>query len=274
MYIFPRLGRLDFVCTIVEMNLVYVYALASTVLLAIIANIVVRVVPVRSANVGALLGYLSALAVGSLLGDAFIYLIPKVAETGWTVATTVAILVGVLSMIIAEQMITWDDVRKNKKLSTRNHVAISNMFGFTSQSFIDGLVIAGAYGISVPIGVATTLAVVIHQIPQEISNFVILRRAGIAYNLSNKIGTLAVMVSFVGAILGLLLPTIIHRNFMDLVAPFTAGVFLYVSIGQLLPGMLLEKSYQKGLAQVFLIILGVLVIATVKYSKNLLGALD
>lgn len=256
------------------MDLVYVYALTSTLLLAVIANMVVRLVPARSANSGSILGYLSAVAVGSLLGDVFIYLIPKATEAGWTIVTTIAILAGVLSMVITDQMITWDDVRKNKKLSVRKHVVISNMFGFTSQSFIDGLVIAGAYGVSIPIGIATTLAVVVHQIPQEISNFVILRRSGIGYALSNRIGTLAVMVSFVGAIVGILLPAIVHKDFMGLIVPFTAGVFLYVSMVQLLPGMLLEKSYQKGLAQVLLIILGVLVIATVKYSKNLLGAWD
>lgn len=256
------------------MDLVYVYALTSTLLLAVIANMVVRLVPARSANSGSILGYLSAVAVGSLLGDVFIYLIPKATEAGWTIVTTIAILAGVLSMVITDQMITWDDVRKNKKLSVRKHVVISNMFGFTSQNFIDGLVIAGAYGVSIPIGIATTLAVVVHQIPQEISNFVILRRSGIGYALSNRIGTLAVMVSFVGAIVGILLPAIVHKDFMGLIVPFTAGVFLYVSMVQLLPGMLLEKSYQKGLAQVLLIILGVLVIATVKYSKNLLGAWD
>ncbi len=148
------------------------------------------------------------------------------------------------------------------------------MFGFTTQSFIDGLIIASAYLISLPVGVATTTAVVIHQLPQEISNNVILRRAGIKSQLANRIGALAVLMSFIGAAIGLFLPAIIQQSSVDLLAPFTAGVFIYVALAQLLPGMLMEKSLNKGTGQLLLIIIGVLLIAAVKYSKHILGAAD
>lgn len=256
------------------MDLVYVYALGSTLALVIVANIVVRVVPATSAHLPTALGYFSALAVGSLLGDAFIYLLPKATAEGWNNLTTVSVLAGVVSMLIAEQMITWDEVNKHRRRSKRNHAAMSNMFGFTAQSFIDGLVIAGAYGLSIPLGLATTIAVIIHQVPQEISNFVILRRAGISNVLANRVGTLAVMISFVGAIVGLLIPAVANGHSLDFLAPFTAGVFMYVSIGQLVPGMMMERSRAKGIIQLLLIFLGLLLIALVKYSKAILGSLD
>lgn len=256
------------------MSLVYVYALASTLVLAIIAGLVVRLVPARTTQFHVALVYFSGLAVGSLLGDAFIYLLPKAAAHGWTLSTTVAILAGVLSMVVAEQMITWDEVRGGRRRSKSGHAAMSNMFGFTAQSFIDGLVIAGAYLSSIPLGFATTIAVVIHQIPQELSNVVILRRAGISNILANRIGTLAVLMSFVGAMMGLILPEAINGRFVEWIAPYTAGVFLYIAVGQLLPNMMMERSRTKGVIQLMMILIGVMIIAAVKYSKSIIGALD
>lgn len=256
------------------MNLVYSYALGSTLLLIVIASLVVRVVPVHSKHLGLILSYMSALAAGTLLGDAFIYLIPKATSTGWTGATTVAALTGIFIMIITEQMVTWDDVRRHRPRSKRSHAAVSNMVGFSIQSFIDGLVIAAAYLVSIPIGIATTLAVVIHQAPQEISNFVIIKRAGVSNVLANRINVLAVVMSFGGAVIALSLPGLVNDQALNFISPFTAGVFIYVALAQVMPDMLMEKSFQKGTGQIFLLLIGVLLIAGVKYSKHVLGALD
>jgi zinc and cadmium transporter len=253
---------------------IFLYVLGSTVLLVLVATVIVRVIPTHSNRLSLILSYFSALAAGSLLGDAFIYLIPKSAANGWTTTTTIAFLVGVFVMIITEQLITWDDVRRSRHRSKKVHAAVSNMFGFTAQSFIDGLIIASAYLISTAGGVATFLAVAIHQIPQEISNFVILRRAGIKPKLANQIGSLAVVMSFVGALVGLLLPAFIHKSSLELASPFTAGVFCYIALAQLIPGMLMEKNMAKGIYQILLVLAGLLLIAGIKYSKHLLGAFD
>lgn len=257
------------------MDSIYLYVLSSTALLTVIANLAVKIVPVKSPHISAILSYFSALAAGTLLGDAFIYLIPKATEThGWTTGTTIAALAGVLSMMFAEQLITWDEVKKGKPRSERHHAAISNMFGFTAQSFVDGLVIASGYLVAVPIGIATTLAVVIHQIPQEVSNFVILRRAGIATKLANRINTLAVLTTVLGAAVALVLPQITKETSLTHVAPYTAGVFMYIALAQLMPNMLMEKAVGKGSKQLVLVLLGIGLIALIKISKQWVGGLE
>lgn len=251
----------------------YIYALASTALLTIIANIVVRVVPKKHKHINWILGYFSALAAGALLGDAFIYMLPKAAHDGWTATVTVSIVVGVLLMFLLERAITWRELKQKVRRSRRNHAAVSNMFGFTSQSLVDGLVIAGSYLVAIPIGIATTIAVIIHQIPQEISNYVILRRAGVNIVLANRINVLAVFMSFVGAAVSLMIP-ILFKASLVLVAPFTAGVFLYVALAELVPDIMREKSPNAIVYQTILFLVGVGIIALVKYLKLILGALD
>lgn len=257
------------------MDSIYLYVLGSTALLTVIANLAVKVVPVKSPHISAILSYFSALAAGTLLGDAFVYLIPKATETtGWTTGTTIAALGGVLLMMLFEQFITWDEVKKSKQRSKRHHAAMSNMFGFTSQSFVDGLVIASGYLVSTQLGIATTLAVVIHQIPQEISNFVILRRAGISNKLASRINTLAVFTAFFGALVAILLPELTKQLSLTFIAPFTAGVFVYIALAQLVPNMLMEKTVGKGTKQLGLVVVGIFLIVLVKISNKILGGLD
>lgn len=252
----------------------YIYALTSTALLIIIANVVVRVVPRKHKHISTVLGYFSALAAGALLGDAFIYLLPKAAHDGWTTLVTASIVFGVLLMFLVERAITWRELKSGVRRSRRNHAAIGNMFGFSTQSFVDGLVIAGSYIVAIPIGIATTLAVIIHQVPQEISNFVILRRAGVGSILANRINILAVFMAFIGAAVSLALPIFFKQTSLVLVAPFTAGVFLYVALAELVPDMMRERSRSAIIYQTLLFLVGVGLIAVVKYFKYLLGALD
>lgn len=252
---------------------VYVYALSSTALLALLANFVVKIVPKKSEHLNQILGCFMALAAGALIGDALIYLLPKAVHDGWTTTVTIAILAGVLVMFVLEQSITWKELTNKVRMSRRNHAAVSNLFGFTTQSFVDGLVIAGSYVVSLPMGIATTIAVIVHQIPQEISNYVILRRGGATSKFANLINILAVLTSFVGAAVALLLPTLFNAS-IQWVAPFTAGVFLYIALAELTPDLIRERSLKMTIYQTILFIVGIGLIAGVKYFKVVIGALD
>ncbi|MFA5010049.1 MAG: ZIP family metal transporter [Patescibacteria group bacterium] len=252
---------------------VYIYALVSTGLLAILANFIVKVVPKKGEHLNRILGCFMALAAGALIGDALIYLLPKAVHDGWTTSVTVSIVAGVVLMFLLEQTITWRELKYKVRMSRRNHAAVSNMFGFSTQSFVDGLVIASSYVAGLQIGIATTIAVVIHQIPQEISNYVILRRAGVGNLLANRINVLAVFMSFVGAGVSLLLP-VLFKVSLTLAAPFTAGVFLYVALAELTPDLIRERSLSMTIYQTVLFLVGISLIVLVKYFKAIIGALD
>lgn len=252
---------------------IYVYALASTGLLVLLANFVTRIVPRRHEGAHRVLGYFMALAAGALVGDALIYLLPKAAHEGWTIGVSLAIVLGVVLMFLLEQAITWRELTHNIQMSRRKHAAVSNMFGFTAQSLVDGLVVAGSYIVSLPIGLVTTMAVLIHQVPQEISNYVILRRAGMNGSFANRVNVLAVFMSFVGAGISLLIPSVFKIS-LHMVAPFTAGVFLYVALADLTPDIIRERSLKMTIYQTILFLVGVGLIALIKYFKVIIGALD
>ncbi len=252
---------------------VYIYALVSTGLLVLLANFVTRVVPRKRENAHKVLGYFMSLAAGVLIGDALIYLLPKAVHEGWTIGVSVAIVSGIVLMFLLEQSITWRELKNSIPMSRRKHAAVSNLFGFTAQSLVDGLIVASSYLVSLPIGLVTTGAVMIHQIPQEISNYVILCRAGVNRVFANRVNVLAVFMSFVGAGVSLLIPTLFKVS-LDLVAPFTAGVFLYVALADLTPDIIRERSLKMTIYQTLLFLAGVGLIALIKYFKLIMGALD
>ncbi len=252
---------------------VVIYALVSTGLLSILANFVVKVIPKRKEHLNRTLGYFIALAAGALIGDALIYLLPKAVHDGWTTTVTMAIVSGVALMFLLERTITWRELKNKARISRRNHAAISNVFGFSTQSFVDGLVIASSYVVNLQIGIATTIAVIVHQIPQEISNYAILRRAGVGSVFANRINVLAVSMSFVGVAVSLLLPFLFKAS-LTLSAPFAAGVFLYVALAELMPDMIRERSFSMTIYQTLLFFVGIGLIALVKYFKVIIGALD
>ena len=131
------------------------------------------------------------------------------------------------------------------------------------HNFIDGLIIGGAYLVSVPLGLSTTLAVILHEIPQEIGDFGVLIYAGfkprkallfnLATALTSVLGVLTVLYlnGYVSGLNGFLLP-------------FAAGNFVYIAGSDLVPELQDQKDIGKGLLQLGLMGLGVLLMYLVK----------
>lgn len=138
--------------------------------------------------------------------------------------------------------------------------ATTNLVGDGLHNFIDGMIIAGSYLISVPLGIATTLAVVFHEIPQEIRDFGVLVHAGYTRRKALKFNSLSASLAIVGAsavlIIGEQLPALVTY-----LIPFTAGGFIYIAGSDLIPE--LQKETQPGRSAIHLagFVLGLFVMA-------------
>lgn len=125
------------------------------------------------------------------------------------------------------------------------------------HNFVDGLLIAASYQVSVEVGVATTIAVVLHEIPQEIGNFGVLVHAGYRHTQALWYNFLSALTAVAGAALALMLGSVTEQFALWLL-PFTAGGFIYIALSDLIPELQRDERAGQGVLQVVAIVAGVL----------------
>src|SRR3989344_3303920 len=156
-----------------------VYTLASVFIVSLVSLIGVLTLSFRTSTLKKCLIYFVSFSAGALLGDVFIHLLPGIIEEkGFELSVSLFILFGILFSFTVEKIINW---RHCHHPTTKEHphpFAIMNLVGDLMHNFLDGLVIGASYLINVPVGIATTLAVVLHEIPQEIGDFGVLLHGG------------------------------------------------------------------------------------------------
>ena len=156
----------------------YIFALASVVVVSLVSLVGILGLSFRKDLLEKYIFIFISLAVGALLGDAFIHLIPEAFESANPLLVSILIVAGILLFFVLEKFLHWhhhgDDTEKNHVHPMGKLILISDGV----HNFIDGVIIGTSFMISIPIGLATTLAVVLHEIPQEIGDFAVLLHAG------------------------------------------------------------------------------------------------
>lgn len=205
--------------------------------------------------------FLVSFAAGALLGDAFIHLIPEAFEKmGVELKTSFFILLGILLFFVLEKFLHW---RHCHLPTTKEHphpLATMNLFGDALHNFIDGLLIGATYMISFPLGAATTLAIIFHEIPQEIGDFGVLIHAGFSIRKALLFNFFSAIIAVLGAVVSLVVGPHIESYALSLL-PITAGGFIYIAGSDLIPELKHEHQFKSSLWQFLLIILGMTVVA-------------
>src|SRR3989344_8773013 len=193
-----------------------------TSLYTIISVVVVSLVGVLALSFGEkklhkILLILVSLSAGTLMGGAFLHLLPEVVEEqGFTLAVSFSVLGGVLVFFLIEKWIHAHhcDIMPHEQShlhhephlhAHKQHIGILTLFGDGLHNLLDGLVIAGAYLVSVPAGIATTPAVVLHEVPQEIADFGVLLYSGFSKWKALFYNFLSAATAILGAVIGLVL---------------------------------------------------------------------
>ncbi len=210
-----------------------------------------------------LLLILVSLSAGTLFGGAFLHLIPEaIEETGYTTKISFLILAGVASFFLLEKIIHYHHCHSHqftKEKHTHTHpttMAPLNLIGDGLHNLLDGLVIAGAYLINIPLGIATTIAVIIHEIPQEIADFGVLLYSGLSKAKALFFNFLSGAIAIVGAIIGLYLGTNSHTFIANMI-PFAAGGFLYIAGSNLIPEIQKDSKLKDSAYHFLAMIIGI-----------------
>lgn len=245
------------------------YALVSVLAVSFISLVGVFTLALNQKWLRRVLVLMVAFAAGAMFGDALIHLLPEaVEELGFSLEVSFAVLAGIIVMFIVEKIIHWQHHHSAGEPGPHIHHAHThvhsqkepyawvNLIGDGFHNFIDGLVIGAAYLVSVPVGIATTLAVVFHEIPQEIGDFGVLLHGG----FSTKEALSLNLVTAGSAIAGVLLVFVLGNWISSLTVwliPFAAGVFLYIAGSGLIPELHKEVEWKKSAVQLVCFVLGI-----------------
>jgi zinc and cadmium transporter len=204
--------------------------------------------------------YLVSFSAGSLLGDAFIHLVPEaIEENGTGTSVFVLIIFGILFSFAMERFLQWRHCHIPTSAEHPHSFAYMNLFGDAVHNLIDGLIIAGSYLVSTPIGIATTLAVIFHEIPQEMGDFGVLVYGGFNKRKAIWLNFLTALTAIAGALAALILSSVLV-NFTPLLIPFAAGNFIYIAGSDLIPELRKDTPEPKKAAmQMISIVLGVII---------------
>ena len=251
--------------TFCKINMIqeFLYALVSVFIVSAVSLIGVITLSLNIEILKKVILYFVSFSVGALLGDVFIHLLPEIVEeNGFGLNISMYILLGILVSFVMEKIIHW---RHCHHPTTKKHphpFAVMNLIGDFVHNFIDGLIIGASYLISIPVGIATTIAVVLHEIPQEIGDFGILIHGGFSKGKALFLNFVTALSSVLGAVISFLLASRVEGSLVFLI-PFAVGNFLYIAGSDLIPELnKSEFSTGKAAMQLFTIILGILVMAS------------
>jgi zinc and cadmium transporter len=239
---------------------VWLQTIAALVVVSALSLVGASVVALTREALQRILFLLISFAAGALLGDAFIHIVPEIAESdlGFDTTASMGLLSGVIAFFILEKVLHWHHAHLPHE-EVLHPVAVSNLVGDALHNFVDGAIIAGAFVTSPEIGVATTVAVALHEIPQELGDFGILVHAGLAPRRALMLNFATGLAAVAGGVLTLMLASVagVERYLL----PFTAGAFVYIASTDLFPELHKEPEPGKSLIQVIAVVGGVGVMA-------------
>lgn len=221
--------------------------------------------------------YLASFAAGALLGTAFFDLLPESAEHAEELGGEVNIflwtLLGILGFFLLERFIHWfhhhhDHNRIDEKKEATSIVPLV-ILGDSVHNFIDGVVIAATFLVSIPLGIITAFAVAAHEIPQEIGDFGILLHRGMKRGRVLWVNFFSSLAAIVGAVLTYMIGESIEA-FLPILLSLSAGFFIYIAASDLIPEIHNEDKRVVALIETLLLLLGVLTIYLAVSSLALL----
>jgi len=241
--------------------MIWFSALISVLVVSLISLVGVFALSVKEKTIKRNSVLLVSFAAGALFGDAIIHLIPEAFEKmGTGLSTSLYIIAGIIVFFVLEKFLHWRHCHLGLTERHTHSLATMNLVGDGVHNFIDGLLIGATYMVSFPIGLATTLAIIFHEIPQEIGDFGVLLHSGLSVKRALLFNFLSALLAVLGAVVSLLLGQRL-AGFNAFLLAIAAGGFLYIAGSDLIPELKHECGGKKSVQQFFLMILGISIIA-------------
>ncbi|HEY9099410.1 MAG TPA: ZIP family metal transporter [Thiobacillus sp.] len=207
-------------------------------------------------------------AIGALLGAALLEVLPEAVEMGGDIrVVSQSLLAGILLFFLLEKLVLWRHCHHEAceahgtpvhKPEQHDHGRSGLMItvGDTFHNFVDGLIIAGAFLVDFRLGMVTALAIIAHEIPQEIGDFLILLHSGYTRTRALLLNFLTGVATLVGALVGYFALREL-QGWMPVLLGLAGASMLYVAMSDLIPGLHKRAEIKSTFQQLVLIAMGI-----------------
>ncbi len=242
------------------------WIIGATLLISLISFIGVFTLSFRKEFLKKALLVLVAFAAGSLIGVSFFDLIPEAIELGGT-SGSLYIVIGIIVFFVVERFVGWHHSHHEEDIDPKgykeHHHDHKKPFVYTTlaseavHNFIDGTLIAASFLTNIPLGIAATIAVALHEIPQEVGDFAVLVHGGLKAKKALLYNFIVAITAIIGGVLTFFLSSL--QNVIPLLIGVAGGGFLYLALVDLIPEIHKEKSWKKSVVQFVFLIVGIVI---------------
>ncbi len=225
--------------------MILVWILVSTFLVTLLSLIGIFTLSLKHNFLEKILFRLIGFSAGALIGSAFLHILPEVLEKTKSEFTFYWLILGIVLFFSMERYFYWRHC----------HEGVCDVHAFTYliligdglHNFIDGMVIATSFVVSLKLGIVTTLAVIFHEIPQELGDFAVLVYGGFSKRKALLYNFISALTAVLGAIVGYFTSNI-AGGFSNFILPLTAGGFIYIASCDLIPQIHKESNRRRSTA--------------------------
>ncbi len=235
--------------------MIFLYAIVSVIIVSLISLIGIITLWIRISLLKHIILWMVSFSAWALLGDVFFHLLPEMVGPSWLpLSASLWILWWILFGLITEKVIRRNHCHMPVTKTHTHPLAIMNLVWDVVHNLIDGLIIGASYLVSIPVGIATTVAVILHEIPQEIWDFGVLIHGW----FSRKKALLLNFFTALTAVLGVIIAFLLYRytdGMLQVLVPFAAGTFIYIAWSDLIPELHKENTLAHSIPQILFLIL-------------------
>lgn len=236
----------------------FIIILTASFIVSLVSFFGVALLILRSETIKRFSTFFVSFAAGTLLGVTFLDILPETAEME---INFIYVLYGIITFFILEKYFLWYHCHGAECVIHKQQSAPLILIGDALHNFIDGIIITLAFLVDINLGIVTTIAVILHEIPQEIGDFSILLYGGMTKARAFFFNFFVALTVVVSAILTYMLSSIFNFNgIIGILLAFVAGHFIYISTADLIPELHRETNFIKSFVQICLLLFGVFMI--------------
>jgi len=198
-------------------------------------------------------------SAGALIGSAFLHILPECLENNKSSTVFSFLILGIIMFFMMERFLHWRHCHEEGVCKTHAFTYLT-LIGDGFHNFVDGMVIAASFMVSIQLGLVTTLAIILHEIPQELSDFAVLVYGGFTKKKALLFNFASALTAIIGAVVGYFINGYIH-GFSNFILPLTAGGFIYIATSDLIPELHKENDLKRSMVAFSAFLLGIVFMA-------------
>jgi len=241
--------------------MVFLWSILATVLVSVISLVGILTFGMKTKVFEKFLIPIVGFAAGGLIGGAFLHLLPEALEVWKGETVFLSALVGFTVFFLMERLLHWRHCHDG--VCDIHPFTYLNLIGDGIHNLTDGMIIAASFVTDFRLGIVTTLAVIFHEVPQEMGDFGILIYGGFSKSKALLFNFLCALMAILGAVIGYILANIAENTALFLIT-FTAGGFIYIAASDLIPELHRQKDPKRSNIAFLTFVLGLIFMALAK----------